>query len=232
MKNQTQIAILSTDKTLTKTLSTTLATAIFTVEEIKTPTLETLLIAPTDILIIDEDNLLNMSALDICKIIRLKNEEVIIIIITEKCDPLEKILALELGADDYLTKPVNHLEIMARIKVILRRTNAIIKQIAEDEEYKFNDLYLDAKRHLCIVGDSELKLTNHEFLTLLHLVQNKGKTVPRTTLLTQIWGLSSDEPTRPVDDAIRRLRKKLNTQNSTSQILAHWGHGYRIETGS
>jgi len=224
-----QISILSTDNNTLKTFATTLNNKPFYVEIIGAISLESLLTLATDVILIDEKNALNMSALDICKIVRTKNEEVIIIILTDDFDISEKIIALEAGADDYLAKPVNRLEIMARIKVTLKRMQAVSDMALEANEFKFNDLYLDAHRHVCMINGINASLTNHEFRTLLQLVQNNGKTVSRATLLSNIWGLTSDEHTRPVDDVVRRLRKKLNSANSSSQILSHWGHGYRVE---
>ncbi|MCL1990720.1 MAG: response regulator transcription factor [Defluviitaleaceae bacterium] len=227
-----QISILSTDETTLKLLGAASTTPHFSIEVLSDATsLDDLLTLHTDVLIIDDQNALNLSAIDLCKIIRLKNEEVILIALADMFEQTLKILALELGADDYLAKPANHLEIMVRIKVTLKRMYVIQKMALEADEFKFNDLYLDAQRHKCVVNGIELKLTNHEFLTLLHLVQHSGKTVSRATLLQRIWGLPGDEQTRPVDNVIRRLRKKLTDKQSSSQIVSHWGHGYRIEKG-
>lgn len=194
--------------------------------------LEELILAPVDVLIIDEENQFDLMATDLCKIIRSKNEEVIIVIISKQYDVSTKILALELGADDYLMQPINRLELVARIKAIYRRMD-VASKLAEDEfTFEFNDLYLDSKRYICTVNDDEMRLTKYEFLTLLYLVKNSRKSVDRNDLLAQVWGLPDFDlgSTRPVDGIVRRLRKKLKEQHSTSQIISHWGFGYRLDT--
>jgi len=226
---KTHISIVSIDDTTLRTFATTPSTELFSIVSIKETSLEILLSMPTDVFILDEKNALKMSTLDICKIIRTKNEEVQIIILTDDFDISEKIIALELGADDYLAKPANRLEVLARIKGISKRMRLIGEMIVEQNEFRFNDLYLDSGRNICVIDGVDASLTKYEFQTLLQLVQNKGKTVSRATLLRSIWGLSNDEHTRPVDDVVRRLRKKLSAYESTSQIFSHWGHGYRIE---
>jgi len=235
MKNERakqRISILSADEITIKMLGANLLVgSSFTSEIMPTTTsLETLLNSTADALILDGKNPLKMSTIDICKIIRTKNEEVVIILLADDFNVTTKILALELGADDYLEKPANRLEIIARIRVILKRMNVAEKVALAESEFKFNDLYLDARRRICVVNGNELKLTNYEFLTLLYLVQDAGKTVARATLLNDVWGLPNDDPARPVDNVVRRLRKKLKDQQSPTSISAVWGHGYRIET--
>jgi len=225
-----KISILSSGETTIDLLSTYLAAdSNFLVETLSDEiSLEMLLSSTADVLILDEENPLRMSTIDICKIVRTKNKEVVILLLTDNFDTATKILALEYGADDYLEKPVNQLEIIARIKATLRRVD-FAGVALEDNEYRFNDLYLDVHRRVCIASEQEVKLTNYEFSTLLYLVQSEGRPVARNSLLNDIWGLPSDDPTRPVDDTVRRLRKKLRDQNSPTYISAVWGHGYRIE---
>ena len=233
MKNELikpQISILSSDESTIKLLGMSLDFTNFSNEVLPEQlTLEDLLMQPSDVIIIDEQNPIEMLITDICKLIRTKNEEVIIIILANKFDILTKILMIEFGADDYLEKPANPLEIMARIKATLRRHNFATKTVLEESEFRLNDLYIDASRHICIANGNQLNLTNYEFLTLLQLVKFKGKTVERGSLLTDIWGLANDDNMRIVDDIIRRLRKKLKSKQSSTQILTMWGHGYRIE---
>lgn len=225
-----KIGILSSDEKTLKLLDATFESNHFLSEQLShAVSLESLLMNTADVLILDEQNPLKMPPTDICKLIRTKNEEVILIILANKFDLITKILALELGADDYLEKPANPLEIMARIKITLKRMHITDRRSSESTEFKFNDLYLDSERRICVANGHELRLTNYEFLTLLQLVQSKGRPVSRVSLLADVWGLASDEKTRPVDDIVRRLRKKLKERQSPTQILAIWGHGYKIE---
>jgi len=226
-----KISILSTDEATLKLLGADYLSKSFISEVLPNTTLlESLLSSTADILILDDQNPLQISAIDICKIIRTKNEEVVIIILATEFDLTTKVLALEFGADDYLEKPANRLEVMARIKVTLKRINSGEKAALSSTEYRVNDLYLDASRRICVANGHELNLTNYEFLTLFQLVQSNGKPVSRTSLLSDIWGLEREDTARPVDNVIRRLRKKLKAGQSPTQITSVWGHGYRIET--
>lgn len=231
MNNESKkISILSSDETTIKLLNSSAPESNFSHEILSnTNSLESLLLDVTDILILDEQNPLNMSPVDICRIIRAKNEEIIIIILADKLDVTAKVLALEFGADDYLEKPANPLEIRARIKTTLKRMRFVEKVTLEETEFKFNDLYLDTERQICVANGHQLRLTNYEFLTLLQLVRSNGKPVARTTMMADIWELSSDDHARPVDDIVRRLRKKLKAKQSPTQITAIWGYGYRVE---
>ena len=234
MKNgsiRNKISVLSSDKNTIKLLATSLLASSDFLGEIlpDTSSLESLLNSTADVLILDGKNPLKMSSIDICKIIRTKNDEVVILILADDFNVSTKVLALEFGADDYLKKPANQLEITARIKAILRRINIAEKSSLEEDEFMFNDLYLDARRRICTINGNELLLTNHEFSTLLYLVQSRGRPVSRAILLNNIWELPSDDPTRPVDDIVRRLRKKLKRHKSPTHISTIWGFGYRIE---
>jgi len=234
MKNESfknKINILSSDESTIKLLAYDLLAGSGFSGEIMpdTTSLEMLLNSTADVLILDSKNPLQMLPIDICKIIRTKNDEVVILILTDDFNVSTKVLALEFGADDYIKKPANQLEITARIKSILRRMNIVEKALLEDDEFMFNDLYLDARRRVCTINGNELLLSNHEFSTLLYLVQGKGRPVARDLLLNDIWELPSDDPTRPVDDVVRRLRKKLKSHKSHSYISTIWGFGYRIE---
>lgn len=227
--NPIHITLLTTDINLTRQLKSSLANQTIFKTFPHTTDLQDIISEPTDVLILDEANGLFLSAIDICKIVRLKNMEVIIIILAQPFDITKKTLALELGADDYLAKPPSTMEIMARIKVTMRRMITAETLAKEAGVFEFNDVYIDAKRRKCVINDHEIKLANYEFLTLLKLVQHAEKTVARTTFLNDIWELPDTELGRQVDDVIRRLRKKFRDYSSSSQITAHWGYGYRIE---
>jgi len=225
-----KISILSTDEATIKLLELNFSVENFTKEFLPaTITLAALLTTPTEVLILDEQNPFEMSPIDLCKFIRTKNEEVIIIILANTFNTMAKILALDFKADDYCEKPVNPLEIAARIKVILNRIHYPPKVTLTEAETKFNDLYLDSSRRLCVANGNEVNLTNNEFSTLFDLVKGGGKPVSRTLLLMDVWGLTSGESARPVDDVVRKLRKKLKANNSLTQIAVVWGYGYKVE---
>jgi len=195
--------------------------------------LEDLLLLSTDVLLLDDSNYLGLSALDLCRMIRLKNEEVILILLGETFTTEDKMLALHSGADDLFKKPVHLKMLFSRVTAVKRRMAVVATEVAEVRqsltEFSFNDLFLDSKRHMCLVKNHEVRLTNFEFLTLLYLVKHSEKTVARGDLLAEVWELPPDDPTRPVDHVISRLRQKLTQKNSTSQIQTYWGHGYRLE---
>ena len=146
---------------------------------------------------------------DVCKEIKkdkdMKNTS--IIMLTAKGEELDKILGLELGADDYITKPFSVRELLARVKAVLRRTAVFNEE--ESDIYESKSLKVDFERHEVIVNDSKVDLTLKEFELLQILIKNKGKILKRETLLDKIWGYEYIGETRTVDVHIRYLRKKI-----------------------
>lgn len=218
-----KIMLLSTDPQ-----AKNLAIANFEIELLTVATsLETLLFTDADVLIIDEANPFSLATADLSRIVRTKNMEVVIITLAAAEDRLAKIANLEAGADDHQVKPVDHLAILARVNAVTRR---IANQAqSQDASYKFHDLQLDQERRMCFVNEQEVALTRNEFATLLQLVKGNGKVVTREFLLKSIWERDQDDNSRPVDDVIRRLRKKLAAKHAKTQITTMWGHGYRVE---
>lgn len=166
-----------------------------------------------------------MNGLEVCKKIREKSM-VPIIILTAKGEDSSKVLGLEYGADDYLTKPFNVLELKARIKAILRRVNVEVPQkhsnVIEMSGFKINTL----GRKIDINGEN-IALTAKEFDLLLLLVTNKEKIYSREELLEIIWGYEYFGDVRTVDVHIRRLREKIEENSSQPRyILTKWGVGY------
>ena len=166
----------------------------------------------TDLIVLDL-MLPEMDGLTFCKKIRNHNEysSIPIIMLTAKGEEVDKILGLEMGADDYMTKPFSPRELVARIKAIFRR----IKEFKEDSE-KLKDeiieagkLKLDIPRHEVIYGNEKIILTPKEFELLRYLIINQGRVLSRDLLLEKIWGYEYAGDTRTVDVHIRRLRKKI-----------------------
>ncbi len=165
------------------------------------------------------------SGLNLCQTIR-KYSQVPIIILTEKKEDINKILALEYGADDYVTKPFNILELKARIKAILRRVNMKSPQI-DNQTIKIDDFTINALgRKLTINGES-ISLTGKEFDLFYILISNPGKVFTREELLETIWGYEYFGDLRTVDVHIRRLREKIEKDSSNVEYIhTKWGVGY------
>ena len=167
----------------------------------------------------------SMNGLEVCKKLR-ESSMVPIIILTAKGEDSSKVLGLEYGADDYLTKPFNVLELKARIKAILRRVSVDLPRqhtnIIETNGFKINTL----GRKIDINGTS-ISLTAKEFDLLLLLVTNKDKIYSREELLEIIWGYEYFGDVRTVDVHVRRLREKIEENSSQPKyILTKWGVGY------
>ena len=165
----------------------------------------------------------DMNGNDIIKYIRndIENNEVEIIIISAKRMLMDKVEGLDLGADDYLEKPFDLLELMSRVNARLRRhqnKNILV----------YNNLKVDLQKHLVYLDNNEITCTNKEFDILTYLLQRKGQAVSRDDLLTFLWGdNNSDYESRTIDVHIKSLRSKLN-DNDGSLIQTIYGIGYKI----
>ena len=140
---------------------------------------------------------------------------------------MDKILGLEYGADDYITKPFNILEVKARIKAIMRRTSPAKPKTADDSVIEKGDLKLDCEsRRLFILGN-EINLTAREFELLELMVKNENKVYSRENLLTMVWGQDYPGDVRTVDVHVRRLREKIEVNPSEPKYVhTKWGVGY------
>ncbi|WP_077849085.1 winged helix-turn-helix domain-containing protein [Clostridium puniceum] len=166
---------------------------------------------------------------DVCKEIKRNNEmkNTSIVMLTAKGEELDKILGLELGADDYITKPFSVRELLARVKAVLRRTNSF--NDAEEEIYDSQNLKVDFERHEVSVNGEKVDLTLKEFELLQILIKNKGKILKRETLLDKIWGYEYIGETRTVDVHIRYLRKKIEEDDKNPRFIETIrGVGYRF----
>ncbi|MBS4958194.1 response regulator transcription factor [Clostridium sp.] len=165
---------------------------------------------------------------DVCKDIRSNSDvrNTPIIMLTAKSEELDKILGLELGADDYITKPFSVRELLARVKAVLRRFS-----ISEPESniLIFGNLTADFDKREILVNDKKLDLTLKEFELLEILIRNKGKILTRDTLLDKIWGYEYIGETRTVDVHIRYLRKKIELDDKNPKLIETIrGVGYRF----
>ena len=171
-----------------------------------------------------------MDGLDVCKEIRKDSSmsNMPIIMITAKAEEIDKIIGLELGADDYITKPFSVRELVARIKAILRRTNM---QVVE-KSFSVGNLTIDFGKHEVIKGEIKIDLTLKEFELLEILIKNKGRVMTRDFLLDKIWGYEYLGETRTVDVHIRHLRQKIEEDDKNPMhIQTIRGIGYRFNFG-
>ncbi|MFH2101779.1 MAG: response regulator transcription factor [Chloroflexota bacterium] len=165
-----------------------------------------------------------MDGFDICRHLRGEKNPVAIIMLTARDEDIDKIIGLELGADDYLTKPFNPRELVARVKAILRRTEQRMK--VTGKPIHFGNLTIDPARREVKVDERYLELRTQEFDLLLTLAEHRGLVLSREQLLHQAWGFDFYGQTRTVDVHIAHLRKKL--AGSTTVIETVTGIGYKL----
>ena len=172
-----------------------------------------------------------MDGLEVCRTLR-KTSNVPIIMITALSEEIDRVVGLELGADDYLCKPFGVREVLARVKAVLRRSQANEKDnLPTNILHGKGGLQLDSESRLATVGDTSLSLTRLEFDLLYLLLKNAGRVLTRERLLEQAWGYDFAGDTRAVDSAIKRLRLKLRQASAeTDCIEAVRGLGYRFKT--
>ncbi|HLQ82899.1 MAG TPA: response regulator transcription factor [Pseudogracilibacillus sp.] len=170
-----------------------------------------------------------MDGLEVCKFLRNNKIETPIIMLTALSDEFDKILGLELGADDYITKPFSPREVLTRIKVILRRINKVTNQL--DQPIKFGDLIIFPDRYEAEINQKTISFTRKEFELLVYLAEHKNIVLSRDQLLNAVWDYDFAGDTRIVDVHISRLREKIeeNTKKPVYIKTVH-GLGYKIES--
>ncbi|MBQ5674319.1 MAG: response regulator transcription factor [Lachnospiraceae bacterium] len=167
-----------------------------------------------------------LSGLEVCQQIR-EFSNVPIIMLTAKNDDMDKIMGLEYGADDYITKPFNILEVKARIKAIIRRTSKKEEKQNNDSIIEAGDLKMDCEGRRVFIAGKEINLTAKEFDVLELLVLNPNKVYSREKLLGLVWGTDYPGDARTVDVHIRRLREKIeNSPSDPKYVHTKWGVGY------
>ena len=167
-----------------------------------------------------------MDGFEVCQRIR-EFSNMPIIMLTAKGDDMDKILGLEYGADDYITKPFNILEVKARIKAIMRRTAPVKPKTVNESVVEKGDLRLDCDSRRLFVQGKEVNLTAREFELLELFVKNENKVYSRENLLSLIWGKDYPGDVRTVDVHVRRLREKIESNPSEPKYVhTKWGVGY------
>jgi two-component system, OmpR family, response regulator len=173
-----------------------------------------------------------LDGLSVCREIRSQEGYVPILILTAKSTELDRVLGLEMGADDYLTKPFSIPELMARIKALFRRVDALtVKPDAtpQDAVIEFEDLRIDLGRHRVTVGGQPIELTAREFDLLCHFARHPGQVYSRVQLLDHVWGYNHEGYEHTVNTHINRLRAKIEKDPSKPHyIQTVWGVGYRF----
>jgi len=165
--------------------------------------------------------------MEICRQMRSKGVGAAVIMLTTRGEEIDKILGLELGADDYMTKPFSPREVIARAKAVLRRTTG--EEVASVKNMKVGDVEIDFAAHEAFARGAKLDLTSTEFELLAFFVKNVGRTFSREQLLTSVWGYTSSAYEHTVNTHINRLRAKLEPDPSDpTYIHTVWGVGYKF----
>ena len=172
-----------------------------------------------------------LDGLEVCRQLRGASNHTPVLMLTARTTELDRVLGLELGADDYLTKPFSIMELLARVKAIIRRTG-LSKQPLPDNQadtIRINGLFIDPSRRAVHVGDAAVELTAREFDLLLFFASHPGQVFSREQLLNRVWGYGHDGYEHTVNSHINRLRKKIERDPTDARyILTVWGVGYKF----
>ncbi len=182
---------------------------------------------PADMLIIDI-MMPGMDGYTLCREVR-KDCNVPIIMVSAKDDEIDRIVGLELGSDDYISKPFSPRELVVRVKTIFRRvgdSSTVPKQ--NNSIIKCTNMQILPEQRRITVEDKEVELTTKEYDLLVHLAKNINRAFTRDQLLNSVWGYDFAGDTRAVDDLVKRLRKKLGQAGSEAGITTVWGYGYKM----
>ncbi|MEW6210597.1 MAG: response regulator transcription factor [Acidobacteriota bacterium] len=157
-----------------------------------------------------------MSGLDVCRQLRSKGVDLPIIMLTARGQEVDKVIGLEIGADDYVTKPFSIKELLARVRAHLRRKT---KQVADLDTYKFGNVSLEFKSYQATKGGEPIELSPREFELMKYFIQHRGETITRDRLLDEVWGYENYPFTRTVDNHIAKLRQKIEPTPSDPQYI-------------
>ena len=168
------------------------------------------------------------SGFDVCKEVRKAGMTTPVILLTAKGEEIDKVLGLEIGADDYVTKPFSLRELLARVKAILRRSENLVMN-EEDREVKIGRLEINFSGYKATSKNRDVAMSHKEFEILHYLWKHRNTTVSRENLLTEIWGYEETPTTRTVDNFILKLRQKIEIDSNHPQIiLTVHGIGYKL----
>ncbi len=164
----------------------------------------------------------------VCREIR-SQSNVPIIMLTAKGETFDKVLGLELGADDYVVKPFEPKELIARIRAVLRRSTAVVQDNISDDELRFDGLRINQSTYEVYIDDKKVEMPPKEFELLYFLAKNTNKVFTRDQLLDEIWGYEFFGDSRTVDVHIKRIREKLDGDDRAWALKTVWGVGYKFE---
>lgn len=173
----------------------------------------------------------SLDGLELCRRLRARSNHTPILMLTAKSSELDRVLGLELGADDYLTKPFSIRELLARVKAILRRVEVLSGAESKPQTAlaEVNGLVIDPDRRKVTVRGKTVELTAREFDLLLHFARHPGRVYSRAQLLDQVWGYGHDSYEHTVNSHINRLRAKIEQDPAHPEfILTVWGVGYKL----
>jgi len=166
------------------------------------------------------------NGIDICKDLRKDGVNTPILMLTGKKEEIDKVIGLEIGADDYVTKPFSIRELVARVKALLRRPQEIRPEV---EEYSFSKVYLNFKKQEAKKGAELIELSVMEYKVMKYFIQREGEVIERNKLLDEVWGYENYPSTRTVDNFILNLRKKIEDDHSNPKhLLTVHGAGYKF----
>ena len=181
----------------------------------------------TDLVLLDI-MLPDMNGHEICRVIKKEKPELPVIMITARGEEMDKVSGLDIGADDYVTKPFSVPELMARIRAVFRRTS---QAHPFPDQYSFGNVKLDFKKYQAFRDNREITLSAKEFAILKYLIEHEGEAVHRDDLLSEVWDYISMPVTRTIDNFVLNLRKKLEENPSKPKhIVSVKGIGYRFNS--
>jgi DNA-binding response OmpR family regulator len=185
---------------------------------------------PYDLIILDL-KLPGLEGLEVCKRLRARGRYTPILMLTSKSSELDRVLGLEVGADDYLTKPFSVMELMARVKALFRRVEMFGKKEdgAHSNLLQARDMTIDIERHAVTVRGQSIELTAREFDLLVHFARHPGRVYSRDQLLDQVWGYQHSGYDHTVNSHINRLRSKIERDPQNPEYIhTVWGVGYKF----
>ncbi len=171
-----------------------------------------------------------LDGFEVCRRIRMEKMNTPVLMLTSKSEEVDKVVGLEIGADDYISKPFGIRELIARIKAVLRRYDVSLQSVDENEkEIRCHNLYINVGMRIVEIDGQRIELSPKEFDLLVHLASNPGKTYSRMHLLNKIWGYEFEGFEHTVNSHINRLRSKIEKDMSQPEyILTTWGVGYKF----